>query len=462
METAGHPGLFEKETRVFVAGGGNGQDLQPKVSHFVFRAIASAHADGRTVRVTRVSGGVVIQIVHVDDGTGREHDGLTVSVDGLTVDIPIVDLDQPLLVAVGHCGPSLHLPGEVVGVRVDAKEMDGYGQGELVVDGKCVYARRDVEGCIMLKLEEHGVLGCGGRAEVEADAGSNAFWLTRGFQVHVEDEVVTGVEMPLSSPWLGDGGRVRFPEEEVAVGVEGGSSVDVEFHAGDAGLPVGGVLPAKGAGAIEEDVCVMDGCGGTREDLHGADVPGRSKREGKDEVAEEVGTACGGCEGSGDGENEVRRAKLPLGGVGGGWRSGGEVARGHAGEDPAVDGVTVCVGEAPGIGEVAEAGGGEPWRHVSGLSDGVDFWGVAASVVEGGKRERPGPVGVVAGGAMPVQDGGDIVGVVLGFGLGESRCGEKDEGEKLHRGTMEQPTGRAAGCWMALWSIAAAMASARS
>ena len=455
-----------------------GKDLQPEVAHLVDGAVAGVDADGWGVGVTGVGGGVVVGVVHVEDGVSGEEDGDGEAVDGLAVDVPVVDEDETLLFAVGEEGVGLHGFAEVVGVEVDAEEVNVYGELELVVDEEGWVAGGNVECGVVFKLEEHGVLGSGGVAEVEADGGLDGLGLAGGLEVHVEDEVVAGVETLGHGGGFDEGGGVGLPEEEVGVGVEGGAGVDGDVHAFDAQLPVGGEETAEGGGSVDDDVGVVDDAGRAGLDLHGSDVAGAVDGDREDEVAEEVGAGGGDLHGGVDGEDEVRRADLPVGGVDGRGGSFGGVAFGHPGGGPLADQVNVVFGEATGIGEVSEAGFGEPGRHVAAGGDLLHEGSPALGVGVGEEREGPGAAGVMACGAVLVDDGGDVTSVGDGgfFGLdgagvaggcdeaGCRGCGDEDcGGAEVHWGLMMlHPMAGPEGGWMGRWVRVAVIASSRS
>ncbi len=97
-------------------------------------------------------------------------------------------------------------------------------------------------------------------------------------------------------------------------------------------------------------------------------------------------------------------SEVYLGGVG---AFGGDAFR-HAGVNPALDLFEVFGGEAAIVGEVAVAGLGQPGRHEARLGDGEDLRGPAARVVVGEQAERAGAAGMMAGGAVVVEDGRDV------------------------------------------------------
>ena len=130
------------------------------------------------------------------------------------------------------------------------------------------------------------------------------------------------------------------------------------------------------------------------------------------------------------------------------------------------------VAEAADVGEVAVAGLREPGRHESGLGDVEHLRGPAAGVGVGEEAEGASAAGVVAGGAVGVEERGYVVcpgflrrrggglpggGGCGGLGGGRGAAEDKDESgcereqgkeaEGLHfcRNTMEQPTGGPAG-----------------
>ena len=112
--------------------------------------------------------------------------------------------------------------------------------------------------------------------EIQAYGGLHGLGLAGGFEVHVEDEIVAGIEPP------GHAG-----------GFDESGGVDGEFHAGNSLLPIVGVLAAQGGGSVNEDVGVVDDtrCAGL--DLHGADVFRLRDWDGKDEVAKKIGAGRG-------------------------------------------------------------------------------------------------------------------------------------------------------------------------
>ena len=83
-----------------------------------------------------------------------------------------------------------------------------------------------------------------------------------------------------------------LPEEEVGIGVEGVAGFGGDVHAGEAGLSVFAVALAQGAGAVQDDVRVVDELGIAWVEFDGADVVDWASGDGDDEVAEGVGAFC--------------------------------------------------------------------------------------------------------------------------------------------------------------------------
>ena len=168
------------------------------------------------------------------------------------------------------------------------------------------------------------------------------------------------------------------------------------------------MLAAQFSGPVDKDVGVVDDARVAGQDLHGAHVAGAGDGDGIDEVAKEVLAVGGNLEGLGRSEDEVGRPELPFGGVLGSRRRLGGIAFGHVGIHPALDLCEVLVGESAAVREVAIAGLGQPGRHEARLGDGEDLRRPAARIVIGEQAEGAGAAGMVAGGAVVVEDGRDL------------------------------------------------------
>ncbi len=452
-----HPCFFEEQARVRTAGRHvDGEDLNPEVGHFVDGAIAVADADGRAVGIVNVVCGVVVDVAHVQDRSAGKKDGAAVAIDGLAIDIPVGNADEPLLLSPGEIGPAFENVSEIMRVRIDAEGVDIDGQAEGILDDENAIVGGDVELLVGIELKQHGVLRGGLRGKVEADASGHDLGLSTGLEVHVEDEVVAGIEAPGHGRRFLEDGCVGLPEEEVAVGIEDIAGVDFEFHAAEAVLPVGGMRSAPGAGAIDEDIRVMHDLRDAGENLYGADVVGLGEGIGKDEVVEDVGAGGLEGEGAGNGEDEIGLACLPVRVIVGRGRSFRGIALGHAGGDPAADEGDVFLADAAVVDEVAIARLGQPGRHEARLRDLHHLGTATARVLIAEEAEGSAAAGVMAGAAVLIDDGGDLAapcdGCLGGTGgamrerqaeKGTAGERQRDEPQSFHgslRGTMEQPT----------------------
>jgi hypothetical protein len=84
--------------------------------------------------------------MHMKNRSARKKDGIAVAIDGLAIDVPAGNANEPLPLSVGKDGPGFQLAAEVVGVRIDAEDVDIDGKGELVLDDEIARAGRDVGG----------------------------------------------------------------------------------------------------------------------------------------------------------------------------------------------------------------------------------------------------------------------------------------------------------------------------
>ncbi len=280
------------------------------MAHLVLCSVSRLDAPRRAIGVAHVVFGVVVAPAHRDPGSAGQEDRARVAEDALPVDVPVLDVDEPGLGSVGEGGHTAHLLAEVVGMGVDREHVDVHGQDVLVGDDEVAGSRRDVEGAVVLELEQHRKEGGGLGGEVKTDRGPHELGLARGPEVHVEDQVGPRVEGPGHPRWLFVGQGARLPEEEVAVGVEA-FRLGRDFHAPEADFGIGGVEPPHRAGAVEQEVRVMTDPGIVQADLDRAYVAGLLDRRFEDQVAEDVGAV--GAQGVGlfRGQDEVGLAQRP-------------------------------------------------------------------------------------------------------------------------------------------------------
>src|SRR6202041_2668974 len=90
--------------------------------------------------------------------------------------------------------------------------------------------------------------------------------------MHVEDQVIAGIESPRHALRLYQYRRIWFPEQKITIGIELAARIYFQLHPRNAGFPIRRMCAAKRGRAIDEDVGVMHDLrrGGT--DLHGANV----------------------------------------------------------------------------------------------------------------------------------------------------------------------------------------------
>jgi len=97
---------------------------------------------------------------------------------------------------------------------------DIHADWEMVCHLKVAIAGRDIEGSIMLQLEEHRKQCWGLGSEIEADRGLDAFRFSLGLQMQVENQIRAGVETPAHPLRFGLEHRTGFPKQEMGIRVE--------------------------------------------------------------------------------------------------------------------------------------------------------------------------------------------------------------------------------------------------
>ena len=88
--------------RIGFVGGGARDHLDPEIAHLVRRVLSPDDARGRTVRVARIAGRVVVGVAHRDRRALRQHERRRVAIHVLPAEIPVVDRDEPARGAVGQ------------------------------------------------------------------------------------------------------------------------------------------------------------------------------------------------------------------------------------------------------------------------------------------------------------------------------------------------------------------------
>src|ERR1039458_7616810 len=165
-------------------------------------------------------------------------------------------------------------------------------------------------------------------------------------------------------------------------------------------------------------------------DLHGFHPPLRGDGHRDHEIPKDLRPVGGEWKGLLDMQNQIGRSQRPFGvelrrpwGVRcRAWRS--------PLFDPFLDGLDLRVGKPADFQEVAVAGLRQPGRHVAPLGNIGDLRGMLLYVVVRKQRKRSGFAGAVAGRAILVDDGCDV--------LVEGDLGRRRRGERRQRGKYSQ------------------------
>ena len=109
-------------------------------------------------------------------------------------------------------------------------------------------------------------------------------------------------------------------------------------------------------------------------------------------------------------EDQVGLAHLPCGVVLGRCRRGLRIALRHASLDPLAQRRDISFAETAIVGKVAVIRLGKPWRHEAGLGYCHHLRAPAPGVRVCQQAEWSGAAGMMAGGAVVVENGRDVVG----------------------------------------------------
>src|ERR1700733_400769 len=174
--------------------------------HLIDRTVSSSHSYRRIVGIANVGFGVVVGISHRNNAILWQKDGRLKAVDGLAIDVPVANENEPFLFTIGKDGITFELFAKVVSMWIDSEDVYVYRKFEMIFDDKGRVARGDIEGSVVLKLQKHGVR-CGRFVgKIETDGGLHSLGFAGRFQVHVEDEIVAGVESPGHAAWFDESG----------------------------------------------------------------------------------------------------------------------------------------------------------------------------------------------------------------------------------------------------------------
>ena len=106
--------------------------------------------------------------------------------------------------------------------------------------------------------------------------------------MHVQDQIVAGIQTPGHTGRLYERGSVRFPEEEVTIGVEAVAGGHSSLHTGDSLLPIHRVSMAQRGCAVDQHVSVMNHLRRPRLDLHRANIFRLGNRNRQDEIVKKI------------------------------------------------------------------------------------------------------------------------------------------------------------------------------
>ena len=229
----------------------------------------------------------------------------------------------------------------------------------------------------------------------------------------VENEVVARIEPPGHSFRLDQRRRIRLPEEEMAVRVEGVAGVEQNLHAGNAASPVRRMLHAKAACAVDEDVGVMHhlcrSWVAAGVNLHRADEVALSERIRQDEVAEDVRAARGQREGLCLLQDQIWFAHLPGCVEDRSLWSILRIAFRHSSLKPLTQSDQVLLRQAAIIGKVSVARFRQPGRHITRLCHRNCLRAPAPGVSVSQQAEGARAAGMMAACAVFVEDGSNIM-----------------------------------------------------
>ena len=194
---------------------------------------------------------------------------------------------------------------------------------------------------------------------------------------------------------------------------------------------------ARRAALVEVDERVVHDRRRARTEVGRDDVAVLGDLKVEDERPVNVRAARRDLEVLGHAEDDVRLAQGPLGREDGRGRSLGRIALGRARLGPGRQDLDLVVGQPSLVGEVAVVGSRVPRRHVARLGHRGDRARALGRVLEGHERERRDRSGVVAAGAVGLEDRRDLSRV-------GDRLGCAGDGPRLERAAHRR---RAVGEW---------------
>src|SRR5438876_7273391 len=105
-------------------------------------------------------------------------------------------------------------------MRIDGEDVHVYRQNQAIRYGEFPVAWWNVDGSIVLQLNEHGESGRRPRREVDSHLGLNCFRFPAWLQVKVEHEIGSRVQAPGHVIRLRAQDTGWLPEQEMRIGVK--------------------------------------------------------------------------------------------------------------------------------------------------------------------------------------------------------------------------------------------------
>ena len=121
---------------------------------------------------------------------------------------------------------------------IDPQHVDRYRQLQSIFYNKISLPGRNVQGCIVLQLQEHGMLRRSVICEVKSNACANALLLPGRFQVHIQHEIIPRIQPPRHALRLHQRCGVGLPKKEVTIRIEALPGVNQDVHPRHPTLPV--------------------------------------------------------------------------------------------------------------------------------------------------------------------------------------------------------------------------------
>ncbi len=378
---------------------------------------------GGLIGVAHVGSGIVVVVLHVDHGILRQDHGLAIIEHGLPIGIPTGNAHQPFSRAIRQRGPGLQQLAQIMRVRIDRQNFRIQRQTEVVRNRKIARARWNIERCIVLKLHQQRKLRFGPVGEVEPDGRPHLFRFPRRLQVHIQHQLVARIEPPREPVPLHMRRAARFPEQEMAIGIERAAH-NHQVHSAEA-LSRRGFLQARRSRAVHQQIGMVDQPARAGPDLDRPHPSTRRQMRREGEVPVDVRPRRRQGEGATRLQHEVRLSELPPFGKVRNRRSIGGRTFGRASAHPIRDCANLRSGQPPLALEIAIAMLRKPGRHIAVVSHGRNQSRTLLYIVIGEQGKRPRLPRMMARRAFPIDDRSDVV--------NESRSRSREQRRRQNR-----------------------------